>query len=515
MATPPLTALRRWVGRRPFDAWFLAGALLSEVLFAWLGQGGFPLAARSGAREHYYTVAALALLHGHLWVPRSALTFECFMVRNRCYGYFGIAPSLLRLPLVALQGAGAQNNITEFVFFNLGFLVAAAGAWWISRQLVALWAPGAGRRANAVMGFCAAIAGAGATPLLFLVTRPLVYEEAILWGAAFAAVALGAAISLWLHPRRATLVVLLLADLLGVLSRPTSGASGLLATVVLGLWYLRSARRRKPVPGVLKPAVWGLCLVVGAGLAAVSSSAVAYAKFHSPSPPYKDQLLLAGDPVRIATFEHFAGLNAAVLPTKLWSTLRPNSLKLLRATPHVALGEFHAPLIWPAKRTDVVWEPTASVSDVLPFSVAVAIAGVAFLGADLLRWRKARGPDPALAVSVTVLASALAALVVGLMFVGQTYRYLGDWVPVFVVADAIGMACFVTRFRARRRRFAVLTVVALLLLAGQVFIQGGLAVENGLWTGGFDRPHCSGALNPYGVVGKFFCPASLFHGRNG
>jgi hypothetical protein len=513
VTTPPITALRQWLRRSPFDAGFLIGGLFSLALYAFVAEGGFPLASRIGHREHYYTVAALGLLHGRLWVPRSALTFECFIVRGHCYGYFGIAPTLFRLPLAALFGPGIKDNRTELAFFLLGFFVLAGGTWWIARQLVALWAPAAGSGPLTWMGLLTGLAGLGATPLIFLVSRPLVYEEAILWGVAFGTVALGAAISLWRRPRASIVAVLLAADVLGMLSRPTSGASGLPATLLLGAWLLLEARRRRRGRGsgltARRPLALGLCLIAGTGLAAVSASGVNYAKFHAFSPPYPDQLLLEGKASHIAPFSHFAGLNLAVLPTRIVAELRPDAIRLPSHRPFVAFGEFRPLIVWPAKPIDIVWEPMSSVTDTLPFDLLAALIGAGVVvGAGWRRWRSQR-PDPALAITAIVAASALAALVVDMAFPGQTFRYLVDWLPALVIGLTIGLARVIGRPSVPRRRAAAVAVVTALLLGAQLFVQLSFAVQSGLTSDRAFRPHCSGSLNPYGPVGTLFCPVHL------
>ncbi|HWD09683.1 MAG TPA: hypothetical protein VHA57_11395, partial [Actinomycetota bacterium] len=424
MAKPPFTAARDWFRRHPFDAGFLVGAAVSLALYLFIAQGGFPLASRLKTREHYYTAEAIGLLHGRLWVPKQALTFECFMDRGHCYGYFGITPTLLRVPVVTLFGPGVKTDITEFAYFTLGFCLIAAAAWWLSRQLVVLWAAEPAGRPFGIAGVVAGFAGLGATPLIFLASRPTVYEEAILWGVAFALIALAAALSFCRRPRWSMAVVLVVADALGILARPTVGATGLVATGVLALWMLIDAGRRrtgrgaKVVEALRRPALVAVFLIAGAGVAAVSASAVSILKFHTVSPPYRDQLLLLGRASRIAPFTHFAGVNGAVIPTHLLSTMLPKALKLVAGRPYVLLGEYRPIAVWPAHRADLVWEPTSSVPDALPFSLLGLLGGLGVVvaagwRAGVLRARAARRRDrnPALEGSALVMASALAALV--------------------------------------------------------------------------------------------------------
>ncbi|MEA2587809.1 MAG: hypothetical protein QOH66_736 [Actinomycetota bacterium] len=499
----------------PYDAGFLMGAAVAGLLFVFVAQGGFPLGSRSVGRLHFYTVQAVAVLHGHLDVPQQALNAECFMIhRTKCMGYFGITPALLRLPVaLLLRSNGKFPNYLEAVYFLLGFVVTALGAWWVSRQLVVLWAPTMGGRRLKAIGFVGAVSCLAATPLLYLVARPLVYEEAILWAVAFSGVALGAVVSMWRRPRPATLVVLLLADLLAVSARPTVGASALFATVVLGWRLLARSRAQTRSPGEpsRRLAVWGASLMVGAVVAFASAPAVLYLKFGTFSPPYRASIAMFADPAKLAAVAHPGGTNPVVLPTKALSVLRPDSLQVLGHPPYVVLGESQPTLLWPAKPADVLhmWEPTSSLTATMPFSAAVALVAIVGL-VGTARRRAAAGPGTvALNVTAVLVVSALGAMVTELVFPGQTYRYLADWLPLLFVLVPIGLVFLGRRVPSTPwpRRFLI--GAGCLVLAAQGFIQMGLAVENGLVNGGEQPAACPGPPNPYGPLGVLFCPKTL------
>src|SRR5262245_23162487 len=52
------------------------------------------------AQQHFYEGQARALLGGRLDVPADAIGDEAIVVAGRDYGYYGIAPALLRLPIM-------------------------------------------------------------------------------------------------------------------------------------------------------------------------------------------------------------------------------------------------------------------------------------------------------------------------------------------------------------------------------------------------------------------------------
>lgn len=510
----PLDPLARALQRRPFDAGFAAGAFLAYLLFVYFLHAGLRLVAFRG-RNHFYMAAAVSLLHGHLWVPRPALGSECFLVHGHCYGYFGITPSLVRLP-VALFERPPYSAFTEGVFLSLGFLAAAAGAWWCARQLIALWAPRLGGRGQVLTGACSA-AAFGASPLLFLAGRPMVYEEAILWGVACAGLSLGALLSFWGDPRRRTLVILLVADIAGVLARPTVGACGVLGTLVVGGWFVRQSRAAGPAPALPALAglpartlrVWGACLMVGAIVAFASAPVVLYLKFGSFSPPYQDQVTLSEHPHQLAVYQHAGGLNVAAFPTKVLSALRPDTLQVFSRPPFVRLGDRYVTAVWPAKARDFDWGPTAGLPAVFPFSAALAVIGLVAVGRAALRWRRSRTPDPGLAITVVVLVSAVAAVCLDLVFPGQAYRYTADWLPVAFLVVPVGLAVAGAHLaRASQHRIVAAAAVASILLASQLFIQAGLSVNNSLSIGGERPAGCLEPPNPYGPLRALFCPAT-------
>ena len=500
------------VRRYPFDAGFFLGTGLSGILFLFILHGGFPLAARVGDRRHYYTVEAISFLHGHLAVPTSTLGNECFLIKGKCIGYYGIGPSIIRLP-VALLGNGAIHDSVEASYFILGFLVAALGAWWIARQLVAICGPGLTASRLQGLGLMTAVAGLGASPLLFLACRPLVYEDAILWGIAFAAVSLGAVISMALRPRGRTLVVLLLADLMAVSSRPTVGSSAIFATVVVGVWQLHRARAGLvPAPQRRGAMVSGLWLVLGALVALLSAPFVLYLKFGTISVPYRYHVNTSRDPAALKDLQH--SLNLGTLPTKIVSVFRPDSLTILRNPPHVALGEHLPIVIPPAKLTDVsgLWEPTSSLTDTMPFSTMASAIGIVGAVFGLKRWwARRREEDLRLVITALVLVSAIGAVFFGLLFPGQTYRYIADWLPLLFLAAPAGLAVVAAHLPSGWAPRLLLVGLGCALLGVQLLIQTGLAVSGGMTTIGEQPAACPGPPNPYGPLGVIFCPAAPRH----
>jgi hypothetical protein len=247
--------------------------------------------------------------------------------------------------------------------------------------------------------------------------------------------------------------------------------------------------------------------MVGAVLAFASAPGVLYLKFGTFSPPYRDSIAMFADPAKLAAVAHPGGTNPAVLPTKLVSILRPDSLHLLDRPPYVSLGESQPSRIWPAKTADVLhmWEPTSSLTATMPFSAALAaVAVVGLVGAA--RRRFAGEGTAALNLTAAVVLSAVGAMATELIFPGQTYRYIADGLPLLFILVPLGLVFVGRRVPSTLRGRRVLIGAACLVLAAQGFIQVGLGVQNALVNGGEQPAACPGPPNPYGPLGVIFCP---------
>jgi len=177
----------------------------------------------------------------------------------------------------------------------------------------------------------------------------------------------------------------------------------------------------------------------------------------------------------------------------------------------VVLGESQPTLLWPAKPPDVLhmWEPTSSLTATMPFSAAVALVAIVGLVGTARRRATTGAGAVALNVTAVLVVSALGAMVTELVFPGQTYRYIADWLPLLFVLVPIGLVFLGRWFPSTPWPRRLLIGAGCLVLAAQGFIQMDLAVENGLVNGGEQPAACPGPPNPYGPLGVVFCPKTL------
>jgi hypothetical protein len=373
--------------------------------------------------SQYFDAYADSLRSGRLNVDPYHIGNEAFLVKDRAYGYFGLTPALLRMPLNAafpsLWGHWAR------IMMLLGAALSVLGAHWLA---ICAYGPEPAllsfeRRAAHVVYLL--IVGLGSTAL-FLPSRPNVFHEASALGVGLTLAGLGA-LATW--QRRPTLSRALFAALLAVLAlhaRIVCGAAVVMAAgivVVLASWRICVRKQRsEPVAQVVVLAVGGL-------MAAGSYAALNWMKFGTLlSIPI--ELNLQSSPARLArTGGHMMRLNNVA--ANAYNYLAPWNVKL---GGEGALVQPIAPenlLITPGMDYD--WrEPVISLWAASPALLTVSLLGLCVL------FVAARRKQPA-SLLVPALIGGAASVTSPLLYFAITQRYSHDMLPFLVVSAALAM----------------------------------------------------------------------------
>lgn len=481
--------------------------IVSAVVFTWmLTLGRWDLFA-SRAFSNVFDVQARAIAHGRLSVPASSLAYEAFFIGGKAYTYFGIFPSLLRLPVLVLTN-GFDGRLT-----SISMIVAYLIALWSCVQLIRLvhrlhrphadWS--AAGLAVAVLTVAALCLGSN---LMFLSSGAWVYHEASLWGAAGVLASFAATLRFLIDRRGRSVVAAGAWAAVAWLSRGSVALAPTIALGLIGLSHLtavRPVRVLAPLPGpVVEPQakddeegqrglaavdrdvvsalregrrpLLAAALLSSAVAGALAFSAVNTVKFGSPTTTPVEKQLRGQFPGRKAAVRAHGGLFSArlVLPA-LVQSVRPD---LVRPTTTWPLTRFTYAQPPGHQVFDTV-EPSAGVLTTMPLLVALGAVGAVTI---LRPSRSARASDVGqlrlAALRPLVLGAAVAAAFpLPLAFIAQ--RYLTDAVPLLMIAAATGatvadgwLAASVGRPRARRRAPVAVTAAGLLALAGIVTTTG-------------------------------------------
>jgi hypothetical protein len=477
-----LRALTSTTRSRFFSAGAVGG-LPAFILFAWFALAGQLDLFRTESLANFYEVQARAWLHGRWDAGPGDFLFERFNVNGKFFTYFGPAPSLLRLPVVLFTDS--FDGRLSRVSMMLAFLVLLAGSTvlcWQGRVLLRGTGPAtrSGMVATAAFVF---LSGCGTTAL-FLAAKTWVYHEAILWGVALSVVSFSFFIAYLRDPRPRFLIWASATATLAFLSRGSVGIGPVFAIGVLfgsrfACWawakirhgsQLRSLRLLGLGPAGDDQRWWATALALFVPI--VSYAYVNLVKFGSlfGTPPYHLQDELAARVSRQAALaaNHDSLFSLKYAPTTLWAYLRPDGIRFDRLFPWVS---FAGP---PRLIGNVVFEATN-------FSASITITSLIFtILVALGIWAAIRAPRTSDSVSTTKTSTSkppeltaalfrvpILAAIFGcagmLVLAFLEERYLGDFIPLLIVAGAVGL-WWVARLLDRRAHWIRVSTVSLLTI---------------------------------------------------
>lgn len=413
---------------------------------------------------HFFSAQADAILQGRLWVKRSQLPGECVFVDGRCVGYFGLAPSVVRLPLVRL--VGVERSEMTGLFLALAATISLWSVLDLCRRVLARDGERTDRWAAGYLFVAAVVLGPGGA--LLLVSDPYVYQEAILWSVAGVVVGTNLFWRWWTEGRDRQFVGAVVVLVVAASARPAAAAVGVVLAVAV---LARCVRRRRSTRHALAGAI---ALALLPGLVMVAGFAAKFGTLLPPDDGYEGlRFKHVQEIVRNNGGEY--GTSIRFIPTTAFAYVRPDTLRLSWAMPPVGFRFGHPSATSSAERItylpplaedSINVEKTASITDVMPLAV------MATLGASVaILVRRRRRFELAILVALATMPVIVCA--------NQTIasRYLGDFFPLVAVGTAFGATLLdPIRRMARPVRTTVLVVVMALAVVS-VPVAWSLATE--------------------------------------
>jgi hypothetical protein len=412
-------------------------------VYGWITKWSFdPSVASTIRADYFFTAQADALLRGRFWVdPKSMDSVqECFYSAGKCYGYFGLTPSILRIPILLVTGPTTQS----FAFLMLP--IASGLAFGASLDLCQQFVKPIAHQLRGVVFMCVAALALGPGSVLVLLADPFVYQEAIVWSIAGVMLAVNCYWR-WLHNgnnRYLGLTVFFCIFAAG--ARPTT----VLVGVVIGFSLFITHRKRVSLRSNIAVAALGFII-----LPTLFSFGTLYLKFGTPSQPVNAYQNPTGveldgiDPCGV-TFEN----HPKYAPTNLFAYFRPDAVRLYREWANVRFrfngcdGPNRPTYIWPLNVGDMYVEKTTSIPNTMP--IPLLAAGIASFAAI----RQRRTTELALLIAV-----ATSGLLMSMSF-AMTSRYLGDFYPLL----AVGMAMSATILGSAKQKSTLVALACAVLV---------------------------------------------------
>jgi hypothetical protein len=439
-------------GRRYFTIAVVVAIGVMAIPFLWVLTDLWSNSAdpfRSVPSAYFYDIQARAMFHGHLSLSRAQLGIEGFVHDGRTYTYFGIFPSLLRMPILLLTSR-----------FDGDLTPASMGLAWSMTALFSslmLWRLRIVTRGRAVLGRAEAASFGvlvatilGGSVWVYLAATPFVFNEDFAWSIPLTVGSLFTLLGMMERPSTGRVWASGILILLANLNRTPTGYACVIGAFLVGFWFIvgrGGASNRR----------WGVPMFAVALVAFGASCVVTYAKFGTPiGLPMADQVWALVNAHR----RYFLAANdgkafsVSFLPSTVVAYLQPFGIRFSGLFPFISTPAAPAAAIGAV--LDETY-PTASAPATMPLLVLLACWGTitAFRPRTIVSFRLTR----------IVLVTGLAAMA-GVMLWGYiSERYLADFLPFLIVAGGVGLIDVWRRFEGRSRKargsvLAILSVVA-------------------------------------------------------
>ena len=458
--------------RYRFTVAIVAGLVAVAVPYFWvltdLWTGSVDL-LRQVAPSNFYDLQARAMLSGHFSVPTGSLGIEAFVNHGHEYTYFGIFPSLLRLPVLAVTHSldGRLTAMSMLLAWVITGVTSALLLWRVRIQI----------RGAAVLGAAEAVCCGvlvavitGGSVLVILAAAPKVTHEDMAWSVALTVAALFTLLGVIERPSTSRMALAGVLILGAALDRSPTGYACILAMLLVAGWFAlgRSGpeNRRAAVPLAL----------IGVGVLALDGL-INWAKVGMPFGLSEANQVWThvNDHRRIYLASNGgSAFSLHYLPSTLAAYLNPLGISASSHFPFLGLPQRPATAVG-AVVLDQTY-PTASVPAAMPLLFLLGIWGL------ICSFR----PRPVGRVQgMRLLLVAMAAGTAAILAFGYiAERYVADFLPLLALASMIGLVDVWRRMEGKGRRIrgaGVASVLVLGLFGVWVNVGGALTPSAG-WT---------------------------------
>lgn len=443
--------------RETFLLW--AGSLATALVSFWLATDKTWNPDYSLVNEQFnasfFRQQAISLLNGHFDVPGNGFAWtECHWVDGKCFGYFGVTPSALRLPVIAFGTNGP--NLTPLLIAIAILVTMWAALDLLLRVLERLIPDPEERRVSSASALLVTTLLLGVGSTLTFLTRPRLYHEAIVWMIAFLLLAMNFTYRWLLQRRRRDLVIAFIAAVVSANARPSSAFSaiGMGVGVLVVLFLDRRRYRPNAIDGAL---AGGLAF-----LPFTSSLGIVWLKFGTFTEQWRFYNVSWMPRVRYFNNDTFQGLRFFL--TDLANYLRPDSIGFTASSPWVVeqIPKRKPPIVVsPIVEAGIVVEPVVSLTNAMtaPLLLTIGITIALLFGFVRMDRTDKR------AFVILAISAAFCAIPVLTLFSLST-RYLGDFYPLMAIGTIFAVAYGAQRLQPHPRKLvtttAILSVVGLM-----------------------------------------------------
>lgn len=417
--------------------------------------------------DTFYTKQAMAILRGRLDVSGATYSTdgECWIRAGKCFGYFGIFPSLIRLPFLLVLRS------TSVSLSPLMIGIASATAIWALIDLLRHYMAGkflaAINSTDRALILIVTSIMLGSASTLAHVAQSKIFRETALWVVALVLLTYSFVMRWRTTGSNTHLALAIAAAICATNTRP----SAIPALIILGVWVFIRGSTHKGILTVNFLTLPAAFLMIPTA----SALAVYYLKFHKFIPTW-DLYTNYGS----TSMQRYLSLNNGQLqglrffPTNLAQYFRPDSLDYSLTSPwaHAVVPmEKAAIFLAPVISGGMYIEPVPSITNTMPIPMLLTV-----LAAAVLMMRSRPMDIPLVAESRILMLSGAGMTSLVLTAFANSGRYAADFLPLLAIGTIVGGTTAI-RWLAQRNLLRPVLLALLVTGAYLTLVQFSLNAE--------------------------------------
>lgn len=412
---------------------------------------------QNGEIREFFGQQARSILSGTFEVEPEALPGECYWFTEKCFGYFGITPSLLRLPLIVLFDHSGDTSIFLIGAIVLGLVASCLILFELSKTL-GFW--NTKNLIDCKRGYLILLIAVVPGNLLFQLTRPAGQWEIIAWSSSLSLFGIYYILK-W--NQFASFKYLVFSGIFFTLAANARVTSGLIAFAI-GLTCALRIRNTK-IRDKNRHYFGAVMLAI---IPTLTTLLILYLKFQSffPNLTLHEQVPEAEHWKAILEINGGKTVGLVFFLTNLFTYLRPDSLifvdfLLMPVRPNLVPVEN----LFPLQSGGMYNESSASITNLAPFGLVMFIY---VLWIAVRQFVKRGNNNQSVSVDLSFLNRLCFATLLGLFitftFVASSNRYLGDFVPALVLFSIFGGLLLMRSEGFWRERANVIVIFSLVVI---------------------------------------------------
>ena len=384
-------------------------------------------------RASYFSAEAISIIHGKWSIDPAIFNGspgDCFQYRTRCEGYFGLFPSLIRIPQELILNSHNPSYSIAYQLSAIFLFIIASIFLFHKLTLITKFAP-----SQFQFGFVLL-----ASPIIYLGSRGYVYEEAILWGITWFLVTIVISLYYLQNRREGIWWISLLTANLALQSRIVEGLSSLLLCTLTWLFiHQENFRIKNSVSTWLKTNKSQICGVIYKFVALAMSGAfylfLNFWKFGVVLPSILHSYGVSTQPKLKALVLACRPESLAFIPENLIRYVIPNfrnwPFGFSYTTKQFGFFGHGVSASYEYLSCASYVEAYSPISVTYLFSSVAALIGLVFL-------YKHRRDEWSLGIWI-IIAAALSEVVLLSSFMGSTERYIAEFIPILLIFTFFGI----------------------------------------------------------------------------